>query len=257
MRGENSVVVIGLGEVGRPLLELLSGHYHTVGVDITPPTDPVAKVDVLHLCFPFQITDFVGESARYIELFKPALTIVNSTVAIGTTRKIAEQTGCAVVNSPVRGKHARMREELQSYTKFVGAIDIASGKAAAKHFEAAGLKTKILSTPETTELAKLTETTYFGVLIAWAQEIERYCDRAEQSFEEIISFYEEIRYLPTTKFFPGIIGGHCVMPNIEILSKFADSSFLSALQASNRAKIERESRKQLNEQGKKTIASKG
>lgn len=257
MRGENSVVVIGLGEVGRPLLELLSGYYHTVGVDITPPADPVGKVDVLHVCFPFQVTDFVGESARYIELFKPALTIVNSTVAIGTTRKIAERTGCAVANSPVRGKHARMLEELRSYTKFVGAMDAASGKAAAEHFEAAGLKTKILSTPEATELAKLTETTYFGVLIAWAQEIERYCDQAEQSFEEVISFYEEIRYLPTTKFFPGIIGGHCVMPNIEILSQFADSGFLKALQASNRTKIERESRKQLNEQGRKAVVSKG
>lgn len=252
---EKNVVVVGLGEVGRPLFELLSQHYKVIGVDVAPFSGPRGEVDVLHICFPFEVKDFVGESARYIDLFKPALTIVNSTVAIGTTRQIAKRAGSAVVNSPVRGKHARMLEELRSYTKFVGAMDAASGTAASEHFEAAGLKTKILSAPEATELAKLTETTYFGLLIAWAQDIERYCDRVEQPFEEVVSFYEEIGYLPKTKFFPGIIGGHCVMPNIEILTKFQESSLLDAIRNSNRAKVERESHKQLNGRGAKATGS--
>ena len=226
---------MGLGEVGRPLAELLSGYYQVTCVDVEPLAKPQAKVDVLHICFPFEIKDFVGESARYIELFKPALTIINSTVAIGSTRQIAQCTGTRVVNSPVRGKHARMLAELRTYTKFVGALDPSSGEAAAAHFKKAGLNTKILSSPEATELAKLTETSYFGLLIAWAQEIERYCDRAGQSFEEVNSFYEEIAYLPRTKFFPGIIGGHCVMPNIEILSKFDNSMLLKMIRESNRA----------------------
>jgi UDP-glucose 6-dehydrogenase len=112
-----------------------------------------------------------------------------------------------------------------------------------------------LSAPEATELAKLTETTYFGLLIAWAQELERYCDQTGQAYEEIISFYEEISFFPTTKYFPGIIGGHCVMPNIEILRKFDDSSLLRAIESSNRAKIERESRKKLSEQTTKATGS--
>src|SRR5262249_37779330 len=161
------VIVAGLGEVGKPLFELASKCHDTVGVDITP-VETIEKADVLHICYPFQIKDFIGESARYIERFKPALTIVNSTVAIGTTRAIAERTGAAVVNSPVRGKHARMLEELQAYTKFVGGIDASAGAEAAEHFASMGLKTKILSSPEATELAKLTETTYFGLMIAWA-----------------------------------------------------------------------------------------
>jgi len=245
VKEENSIVVVGLGEVGKPLLQLLSARYKTVGVDIAPPPAQIGKVDVLHICFPFQVKDFVGESARYVELFEPSLTVINSTVAIGTTRKIAARTGQTVVNSPVRGKHARMLEELRRYTKYVGAIDADSGQAAAAHFESAGVKTKILSSPEATELAKLTETTYFGVLIAWAQEIERYCDQAKLSYEEIVSFYDEIPYLPATKFFPGVIGGHCVMPNIDLLRKFDDSSLLRTVEASNRAKIERGSSKKI------------
>jgi UDP-N-acetyl-D-mannosaminuronate dehydrogenase len=257
VKEEKNVVVVGLGEVGRPLFELLSMHYKVIGVDIAPFAGLKETVDVLHICFPFEVKDFVGESTRYIELFKPKLTIVNSTVAIGTTRQIAQRTGNPVVNSPVRGKHARMLEELRNYTKFVGAMDVASGKAAAEHFERAGLKTKILSAPEATELSKLTETTYFGLLIAWAQEVERYCDRAEQSFDEVISFFEEIAYLPKTKFFPGIIGGHCVMPNIEILSKFDESVLLRAIKASNGAKVERESRQHLSGQVTKALGSNG
>src|SRR5215470_12916188 len=236
---KSKVVVAGLGEVGKPLFELLSTHYDVVGVDVGP-MPRIEQADVLHVCYPFQIRDFIGETARYIEMFKPSLTIINSTVSIGTTRAVANRTGARVVNSPVRGKHARMFEELCSYTKFVGAMDPAAGAAAAAHFEGAGLKTKVLSAPEATELAKLTETTYFGVMIAWAQEVERYCDQSGQSYNEIVSFFDEISFFPPVSFFPGIIGGHCVMPNIEILSRIEHSDMLAAIESSNSQKIKRE-----------------
>ena len=240
MNERTKVVVVGLGEVGKPLLNLISEYHAAIGVDVTPPADPIVDVDVLHICFPFEIRDFVSETARYIELFRPRLTIINSTVGIGTTRRVAARTGTAVVHSPVRGKHARMLEEMKAYTKFVGALDPASGQRAAEHFQSVGLKTRVLSAPEATELAKLTETTYFGLMIAWAQELERYCDHTRQAYEDVASFYDEIKFFPQVKYFPGIIGGHCVMPNIEILRKFDDSTILKAIRASNHKKIERE-----------------
>ncbi len=240
MNNRISVAVVGLGEVGRPILELLSQQYEVVGIDVATPVERIEQVDVLHVCYPFEINNFVGETARYIELYRPALTIINSTVGIGTTRSIGERTGAAVVNSPVRGKHAHMLEELRLYTKFVGATDPDAAEQAAKHFQSVGLRTKILSSPEATELAKLTETTYFGLMIAWAQEIERYCDQAKADYSEVVSFYEEITFFPPVKYFPGIIGGHCVMPNITILSKFGSSQILEAIEAANRMKIERE-----------------
>ena len=55
-----------------------------------------------------------------VELLAPRLTVVNSTVAIGTTRAIAERSDTTVVYSPIRGKHARMLEELTTYVKFIG-----------------------------------------------------------------------------------------------------------------------------------------
>lgn len=244
MTERNKVVVIGLGEIGKPLFQIISEQHEALGVDLTLPAARPERPDFMHVCYPFQIPDFIGETARYIELFEPAVTIINSTVAVGTTRAIADRTGASVVNSPVRGKHAHMIDDLRRYTKFVGATDPGDAKLAAQHFQSLGLKAKILSSPEATELAKLTETTYFGVMIAWAQEVERYCDRSGQKYEEIISFYDEIGFFPPVKYFPGIIGGHCVLPNIELLSKFNKSLLLEAIQISNQIKVERDIRRE-------------
>lgn len=245
MSNQNTVLVVGLGEVGKPLLAILSQHYYAIGIDLVPPSEDVGAVDVMHICFPFEIHDFVGEAARYIDRYKPALTIINSTVAVGTTRQIADRTGAAVVHSPVRGKHARMQEEMHYYTKFVGACDPVAGHQAAEHLQGAGFKAKTLSSPEASELGKLSETTYFGVMIAWAQELERLCDATGTDYNEVISLYDEIKFFPPVKYFPGVIGGHCVMPNIEILGRIHQCVLLNAVKASNNQKLEREAHKQL------------
>lgn len=254
MNKNKEVVVLGLGEVGKPLFELIMKHRPTIGIDIAPHIGTIREVEVMHVCYPFQIPDFVGQTARYIEQLKPELTIVNSTVSVGTTRQIADRTGTAVVNSPVRGKHARMLEEISKYVKFVGALDSRASQRAVEHFESIGLKTKALASPEATELAKLTETTYFGLMIAWAQELERYCDECGVNYSEVTSFYDEIKFFPQVKYFPGVIGGHCVMPNISILQKRFGSQILASIESSNRAKLERDARKESTAQSKEKVA---
>lgn len=233
------VLVLGLGEIGKPLMAILKEHYDVLGIDIEP-VEFDGKCDVMHVCFPFQVPDFVGQCVAYINKYKPALTIINSTISPGTTRDIAERTGTAVACSPVRGKHIRMQQEMLHYVKFVGGIDPETSQRAVEHFESVGIKTKVLSSPEAIEFAKLSETTYFGLLIAWAQDLERFCDQLSVNYDEVVSYYEEIGYLPPVKFTPGIIGGHCVMPNIEILKKQFKSDFLDAIERSNELKKNRE-----------------
>lgn len=243
---ENKIVlVVGLGEVGKPLLSILSEHFHVTGIDVAKhPAEPIGRVDVMHVCYPFDIRDFMGETVRYLTKFKPALTIINSTVGVGTTRDISALSGVDVVHSPVRGKHAHMKEEMHRYTKFIGALNSSAAQKAARHFASAGFNTRVLSSPEATELGKLAETTYFGVMIAWAQELERYCDRTGTDYNEVISLYDEINFFPDVKYAPGIIGGHCVMPNMEILTQIERSQLLTAIQDSNEKKIKREARRQ-------------
>jgi UDP-N-acetyl-D-mannosaminuronate dehydrogenase len=229
------VIVVGLGEVGKALMEIVESKHQTFGVDINLPAS-LSRCDVMHICFPFQSEKFVGQVVEYIHRYRPALSIINSTVAPGTTRSIAVESGAAVVNSPVRGKHARMQAEMLHYAKFVGALDRQSGQRAVEHFEGLGMKTKLLGSPEATEIAKLTETTYFGLMIAWAQEIERYCASLGVNYDEVASFYDEIKFFPPVKYFPGVIGGHCVMPNIDILLQKFPSGLLQAIVKSNTLK---------------------
>jgi UDP-N-acetyl-D-mannosaminuronate dehydrogenase len=237
----SAIAVVGLGEVGRPIRRLLErAGLSVAAIDVDPPTLPEkGTVDVLHICYPFEIADFEGETARYLESLEPRLTVINSTVAVGTTRSIHNRTGAAIAHSPVRGKHVRMEEELLSYVKYVGATDPKVGAEVAAHFESIGMRTRVSSSPEATELAKLSETTYFGLQIAWAQQVERWVDRFGVDYDEVVSFYEEISFLPP-KYFPGMIGGHCVMPNIEILERLGGTPLLDAIRTSNAQKQARE-----------------
>jgi len=235
MDSRERVAVIGLGEIGRPLCELVSGAYATRGIDIDTKVSETS-FDTLHICYPYHGEDFVRTTADYVARYRPSLVVINSTVAVGTTRKIFETTQTPVVNSPVRGKHANMKQDLLRYTKLIGGIDAEASHRAEKHFAGIGMKTITLKSPETTELAKLSETTYFGILIAWAQELERYCRIVDVDYGEVVTIFEEIDYLPRVKFFPGVIGGHCVMPNIALLKGQFTSALLDAIEGSNELK---------------------
>jgi hypothetical protein len=226
-------LVVGLGAIGEALASVLERGGPVVRHDIEPVglNEPVG---VMHLCFPFRTSDqFEGAALGYIEHFRPALTIINSTVLPGTTRSLARASGAPIAYSPVRGKHARMADELGRYVKFVSAGDHEVARHAEEHFRRAGIKTRRVNRIETLELAKLAETTYFGVLIGFAQELNRYCDRIDADYYEATQFFEEIDFLPSARYFPGFIGGHCVIPNIHLLLQLAGSPLLEAVLDSN------------------------
>lgn len=233
-----SVIVAGLGEIGKPLFKILSRAYNCVGIDIEPVQIP-EPCDVLHVCYPFQIPNFVGTTVEYIGRYKPQFTIINSTVVPGTTRLIANRSGTAVAYSPVRGKHAKMEQEMLSYKKYVGADDPVITVRAAEHFANAGFKTDQFDNSEIAELAKLIETTWLGMLIGWAQEVERFAVSKGANYAAVNAFIKEIDFLPSDVF-PGLIGGHCVMPNIALLRTQYASSFLDAIVESNEQKSSKE-----------------
>jgi UDP-N-acetyl-D-mannosaminuronate dehydrogenase len=229
-------IVVGLGEVGHPLREILHQTYDCVGVDIEPVrvTQPCS---FLHVCIPYQIADFVGTASTYIAKYKPQFTVIHSTVAPGTTRAVAASSRSQVIYSPVRGKHARMQSDLLHYRKFVGADDAGAGDAAVAHFARAGFATDRFPDSIAGEVAKLLETTWLGVLVGWAQEAERIGREHGTSYEVINAFVQEIDFLPH-HITPGFIGGHCVMPNIDILRSRYRSPLLDEIVDSNARKRE-------------------
>ena len=233
MPSNTKTLVVGLGEVGGALVEVLERTHPILRHDIERRefSDPIG---VMHICIPFvSRAQFEPLAIEYIRRFKPELTIINSTVLPGTTRSISEKTASAVVYSPVRGKHVKMAKDLLHYFKFVAASEEEWADKAAAHFQEHGMKTRKLEKPETLEVAKLGETTYFGVIIAWAQEFNRYVQRAGGDYEEATEFFEEVAFLPRQRYFPGFIGGHCVIPNINLLLQLDSAPLLEAVLDSN------------------------
>jgi UDP-N-acetyl-D-mannosaminuronate dehydrogenase len=245
---EEKVLVVGLGEVGFPLYKLLRecSKFLVYGSDIdeTRMSSIEQKgvpdeVDVMHICIPCLNRDeFVNVVAGYAKRFKPKLLIVNSTVPPGTTQKVHELCGCLVAHSPVRGVHKsleHMKWELKRWTKYVGGANAEAGKAACKHFKKAGFKTKLLKGCAETELAKLFETTYRAWMIACFQEMHRISKHFEADFNDVVDFLEGTHRVRFDRpvMFPDVIGGHCLIPNTELLLNNYDSKFLRLILESN------------------------
>ena len=262
------VLVVGLGEVGRPLFELLreSGMFEVYGFDLDAEkmrsvgqSEDVLPhaVDVMHVCIPcFDKEDFVNSVVGYVGRFKPKLVIINSTVAPGTTAEIYRRINgsCLVAHSPVRGVHKSldyMKWELKRWTKYVGGVNEEAAEKAKAHFEKLGLKTKVLKGCIETELAKLFETTYRAWMIVFFQEMHRISRHFEADFDSVVDFIEDTHLVRLDRpvMFPGVIGGHCLIPNTKLLLEAYDSDFLRLILDSN----EKRKEEMLNEDVKREV----
>lgn len=213
-------LVVGSGEVGTAVFNVLAGHYSSVSKR-DKVSDLVGRFDVMHVCLP-SLKDFVGVAKKYIKEYKPRLVIVHSTVPVGTTKKIAP----FAVHSPIRGVHPHLEKGIRTFVKYFGG---AKAKQAAKIFSDMGIRTQVFRNSEATELGKILDTTYYGWNIIFAKEVARICGRLHLDFDEVytipnLEYNEGYRKLgrgnvarPVLKAMKGKIGGHCIIPNCELL----------------------------------------
>jgi UDP-N-acetyl-D-mannosaminuronate dehydrogenase len=148
------------------------------------------------------------------------VVIIHSTVKPGTTKIIQEKFSIPILFSPVRGVHRRFLDDVKKYTKFISfdgtEIDSKIKVDLENRFE----KIDWMSTTKTAELAKiLVDTTYYGWLINYAQITKMICEKENIDFDEMWKFADEIHENlgNRPKMFPGIIGGHCVIPNLNLV----------------------------------------
>jgi UDP-N-acetyl-D-mannosaminuronate dehydrogenase len=129
---------------------------------------------------------------------------------------------------------------MRRWTKYVGGANAAAAQAARAHFEKLNLRVKVLKSCTETELAKLFETTYRAWMIACFQEMHRISRAFGADFDETVDFLEDTHRLRFDRpvMFPGVIGGHCLIPNTELLLKAYDSEFLRLILKSNEKRKE-------------------
>ncbi len=222
-------IVVGLGEIGMPILKLLSEKIPTDGYDKIKNLNSIKfpnieNIEIMHVCIPFTKA-FNKNVTQLISKFNPKIVVIHSTISPNTTKKLQAKIDLPIIYSATRGVHKRMSKDLKRYTKFFAVYDYApNSKWASRIFQnklkKCGVKTKQMSQPVTLELAKVVcDTSYYGWLINFAQISKMIADKENVDYDEMWSFTDEIqKFLKNRpKMFPGFIGGHCVIPNLELM----------------------------------------
>lgn len=224
-------MILGFGQVGQALHSILGGGVHD------PDKGMVCNDQggVLNVCIPYS-DKFVESVKEAIVRFKPDLTIIHSTVKVGTTR----QLGNRVVYSFVRGKHPNLKEMIH-YRKHIGAIDPKDAIDAEKYLKEFGFVTQIHYTPEAVEFGKLFDTTYYGVCLAFIKEAKKWADEYGIDWNDISeinrSYNSGVTELGHSEWrrpdlipMPGGFNGHCVLENSIMLHReFPKSKVLEAI----------------------------
>lgn len=210
-------IVIGLGETGEPLFKLLKHAYpETIGYDLGKVKPIKWKSRIMNICIPYS-PKFMGIVEAYQHCCKPDLTIIHSTVPIGTTVKFAD-----AVHSPILGKHGNMESSLINFVKWIGGD---KAQEAANYLKEARLRCKTVETSQETEMLKLVCLAKYGKDIAFAGYVNDLCKKYEVSYNDVLEWDINYNsYVQPTMRRPIItppnirIGGHCVIPNVEILN---------------------------------------
>jgi hypothetical protein len=216
MKNKFKTLIIGAGEIGTSLYNVLSKKYETYIKDIEDLE--VDGIEVMHITIPYS-DRFVEIIKEYQDKYKPVFTIIHSTVPMGTTRQLD------AFNSPVRGIHPHLEKSLKTFVKYLSPHN----GMLKKYFEDAGIKVKTVDKPETTEVMKLYCTTQYGVNVILEKEIKKYCEENGVDFNIVYNDcnetynkgYEKLGFPKFKKYtldhMDGEIGGHCIKENCSIL----------------------------------------
>ena len=229
---KNKSIIIGAGEVGKSLYEVLEARYGRL-IQIRDKQcnneNTLDSVSFLNICYPYS-SSFIEDTKAYIARYKPSIaTIIHSTVPVGTTRKC----GKTCVHSPIHGKHPNLADGIRTFTKYVGGESSISVYSVRFYLETAGIKTKGVTSPEASELSKILCTTYYGWNIIFAKEVAAICKEMDLPFEEVYTDWNreynkgytklgmEQFVRPVLEAVEGRIGGHCIINNAKLLDSFA------------------------------------
>ena len=236
MKNGFNQLIVGYGEVGRGLAEVLKQKGKVWILDpnkgLKHNNNWPKKFYAIHICIPF--SNSFSQAVRGIKKkYGYEILIIHSTVPVGTSDKLG------AVHSPIRGDHPNLAKGIKTFVKYVGGKN---SQAAAKLFKRYGIRTKILRNTKDAEALKLWDTTQYGWMIILNKEIWNWCKKNKVNFDIV---YQDTNktynagYMklgkknvirPNLIYMPGPIGGHCVIPNCDLL----DSSVSKLIKSINK-----------------------
>ncbi|MDD4931651.1 MAG: hypothetical protein PHG66_05930 [Candidatus Colwellbacteria bacterium] len=240
-------LLIGFGEIGEGVHSILSNYHEIAIYDKNKAIEPAFKdnVEVLLVAIPWfpghydieamaaaeNEPGFIDTIKAWQEEINPKATIVFSTVPIGTCKYLG------AVHFPIEAKHPHIKRDLLlNRNCFMGGHN----QIAEEFMQQAEFKFQVLDKPEHTEFLKLRSTAIYGVNLEFARYCGKIAKELDLDYDNVIDYdkaynilvmergtYEHVRYVLTPP--EGMIGGHCVVPNAEILNRAYPSPFLGEI----------------------------
>ena len=232
MRG----LICGYGEVGKGVHEAFKKYHQFDTYDLKNKSMLNGPYDILIITFPY-FDEFVEEVGMYQLIAAPKVTLIFSTVPIGTTRQINNAVHC-----PIEGKHPNLGDSIRKFTRFVGYNNDTALRYAEQFFYEADIpKIFPVFNSDCTELMKLQSTTNYGINIEYARFVKRLCDKCNVPYEfvkiynsEYNDLYEGTGYKRYILEPPqGKIGGHCILQNLPLLKETMYDDFIKILEDNN------------------------
>ncbi len=230
-------LVIGCGEVGKALMEVLNceGHDPQKGYDRMES----GLCDMLHICIPYSEDKPEGWSdnvawkpfkqwvREYQAWFKPSFTVIHSTVPIGTSDELNAH------HSPIRGRHPHLAQSIRTFQKLVAGP---GAQAICDELDRYDIPCFACLSARDTEAGKLIDLMQFGVSVMMEKAIHEFCEVNQLNYDLVyrsfnISYNYGYQDLDAPDFTRPIlkhdynpqIGGHCVAQNMKWLDMdFAD-----------------------------------
>jgi hypothetical protein len=199
IRFDSRSLVIGMGEIGSALYRVLKESKSVFCRDLAGAED-FEVIDVLHICFPYS-DNFIESVVNYIEHYNPALTIVYSTVPIGT----CEEIGPHIVHSPIEGKHPRLEQSIQTFPRWLGCPDNFFLEAAVNFWKPLNRIVRPVSSSQATEYLKLMSTSRYGLNLAWADYEDQVASSLNIDYSIVNDFNADYNYLYQKLGMPGIL----------------------------------------------------
>lgn len=223
-----SLVVGHEGETGGALYRILlwKKKHQTFGAEqktdvqeLVKEVNEYGQLDVMHVCIPYT-ENFEKIVSSYKEFFKPKYTVIHSTVPVGTSEKLGAS------HSPMRGVHPVLDKSLWTFVKYVAPCS----DWLKEYFEDAQIEVRVGKKAKDTEALKLLSTTGYGWQIIWEKMVWDYCQEHDLDYDLIYrdateSYNEGYSAMnmkhvrrPVLHHSDSQIGGHCVIPNLELFN---------------------------------------
>jgi hypothetical protein len=213
-------ILIGFGEIGKSIYTYYKQYHKIDFIDLENESIDLPDHDIMLVTIPYS-DRFVEIVTEYQDRFKPKVTIIFSSVAIGTTSKLMN-----AVHVPIEGRHPDLALSVANWQVFMGGFI----QLAFNFFVDADKCPYVLDKPEHTEAMKILSTSMYGVNIEFA----RYANKifkdigmdygkfnvyngCYNSLYDMLGMAQFKRYLLNPP--DGKKGGHCVTSNAKILQE--------------------------------------